>query len=426
MNGKTILLGVSGGIAAYKACELASRLTQTGATVRVVMTPAATRFVQPLTFQALTHQPVHTSLWPESTESESGVYAAMAHIALADEADAILIAPASADIIARLAQGMAGDLLTTLVLATRKPVLLSPAMNPKMLSHPATQRNLATLRELGYTIIDPESGRMACEHVGPGRLPTTEAIMAVLQQTLDAAQQSEAQAPEAQAPDAPVTQDLAGKTVLVTAGPTREPIDPVRFISNRSSGKMGYAIAAEAARRGAKVVLVSGPVNIPVPHGLEKIAVTTTQEMYEAATREAVCADIVIAAAAPADYRMQEVAPQKLKKIEGEPGRTLHLTPTPDILAAIGQNRRDNQLLIGFAAETENMVEHAQQKLSKKNCDVIIANDVSQQDAGFDVETNRVTWVTRQDSQAWPLLTKTAVAGRICDHIVKHFHENTR
>jgi phosphopantothenoylcysteine decarboxylase/phosphopantothenate--cysteine ligase len=412
MQGKTIVLGVSGGIAAYKACELASRLTQRGAIVRVVMTEAAQRFVTPLTFQALTHQPVHTSLWPESTESESGVYAAMAHIALADEADAILIAPASADLIARLAHGFGDDLLSTLVLATRKPVLVSPAMNPQMLAHPATQQNLETLKQLGYTIIDPESGRMACEHVGAGRLPTSEAIIAVLEETINEKTPTSEHGSEHVSP-----RDLVGRTVLVTAGPTREDIDPVRFISNRSSGKMGYAIAAEAALRGAKVVLVSGPVNVPVPPGVEKIAVTTTQEMYEATTHAAATADVIIAAAAPADYRVQEVAAQKLKKQEGETERTLHLVTTPDILAALGRQRRPQQLLIGFAAETENVTVHARQKLERKNCDAIVANDVTQEGAGFDVDTNRVTWITREAAEEWPLLCKAEVAGRILSKI---------
>jgi phosphopantothenoylcysteine decarboxylase/phosphopantothenate--cysteine ligase len=281
MNGKTLVLGVSGGIAAYKACELASRLTQAGAAVHVVLTPGAQKFVQPLTFQALTHHPVHTDLWPEDSGDEAGVFAAMAHIGLADRVDAVLIAPASANIIARLAYGLADDLLSTIVLATRAPVLLAPAMNPQMLANAATQRNLRTLQEFGYYVIEPETGRMACEHVGSGRLPETAVLINALQRVLDSSS---------------VTRDLGGKTVLVTAGPTREPLDPVRFLSNRSSGKMGYAIAEEAARRGARVWLVSGPTQLTCPGGVQKVDVTTTQQMLEAAAQYAPECDFVIAA----------------------------------------------------------------------------------------------------------------------------------
>jgi phosphopantothenoylcysteine decarboxylase/phosphopantothenate--cysteine ligase len=282
MRGKTIVLGVSGGIAAYKACELASRLTQSGVVVHVVMTQAATRFVAPLTFQALTHQQVHMSLWLDTGEQSSPVsansqpsvsdsqYAAMAHIELADSADAVLIAPASADVIARLAHGLADDLLTTLVLATQAPILIAPAMNPTMLAHRATQKNIATLRELGYIVIEPESGRMACEHIGSGRLPETDVLLAALRAALDDRESpgdsSARNAIKSLRENVHLAQTqrqtLAGKTVLVTAGPTREALDPVRFLSNRSSGKMGYAIAGEAARRGARVLLVSGPTRL--------------------------------------------------------------------------------------------------------------------------------------------------------------------
>ncbi len=406
MQGKTIVLGVSGGIAAYKACELASRLTQAGARVHVVMTASAQRFVTPLTFQALTHQPVHTSLWPDSHESEAGVYAAMAHIELADEADAILIAPASANTIARLAHGLAGDLLSTLVLATNAPVLVSPAMNPRMLSHPATQKNLQTLRDLGYTIIEPESGRMACEHVGAGRLPETAVLMAALQDALTRSEYS-------------TRQDLAGKIVLVTAGPTREAIDAVRFISNRSSGKMGYAIAEEAASRGARVILVSGPTQLAPPPGVEAHSVSTTQQMLEIASQHAPEADIIIAAAAPADYRAASVFEGKLKKSSTQDGvLRLELQPNPDIIAQVGKSKKPHQLTIGFAAETSSDIEEARRKLQSKNLDAIVLNDVTQAGAGFDVETNRVTWVTSSDSEEWPLLSKREVAVRILDQVL--------
>lgn len=406
MQGKNIILGVSGGIAAYKACELASRLTQAGARVHVVMTASAQRFVTPLTFQALTHQPVHTSLWPDSHESEAGVYAAMAHIALADEADAILVAPASANTIARLAHGLADDLLSTLVLATDAPVLVSPAMNPRMLSHPATQKNLQALRDLGYTIIEPESGRMACEHVGAGRLPETSVLMAALQEALTRSEDS-------------TRQDLTGKTVLVTAGPTREAIDAVRFISNRSSGKMGYAIAEEAAARGARVTLVSGPTQLALPRGVEMQLVTTTQQMLEVVARHAPEADIIIAAAAPADYRAASVFEGKLKKSSTQDGvLRLELQPNPDIIAQVGKSKKTHQISIGFAAETSRDIEEARRKLQSKNLDAIALNDVTQAGAGFDVETNRVTWVTPEASDEWPLLSKQEVAARIIEQVL--------
>jgi phosphopantothenoylcysteine decarboxylase/phosphopantothenate--cysteine ligase len=409
MQGKTVVLGVSGGIAAYKACELASRLTQDGVTVHVVMTESAQRFVAPLSFQALTHQPVHTSLWPDSTEGEAGVYAAMAHIGLANEADAVLVAPASANVIARLAHGLADGLLTTLILATRAPVLVAPAMNPKMLAHPATQKNLATLCELGYKIIEPESGRMACEHIGSGRLPETEVLITALREVLSDNVEAHGSAPATQS-----NLPLQGKTVLVTAGPTREPLDPVRFLSNRSSGKMGYAIAGEAAARGARVLLVIGPTNLPAPGGIERLDVTTTQEMFDAVTQHMAECDIIISAAAPADYRATNIAAQKIKKQNGGTIQ-IELVPTPDIIAHVGRIKRANQIVVGFAAETENLLDEARRKLHDKNLDAIVANDVTQSDAGFDVETNRVTWVSAAVVETWPLLPKREVAARILD-----------
>lgn len=397
MQGKNIVLGVSGGIAAYKACELASRLTQQGAIVHVVMTAGAQRFVTPLTFQALTHQPVHVSLWPDQNAGESGVYAAMAHIGLADAAAAVIVAPASANLIARLAHGLADDLLTTLILATRAPVLVAPTMNPSMLAHPATQRNISTLSDLGYTIIDPESGRMACEHVGSGRLPTTDVLIAALGEALEAPAQS-----------------LAGVRVLVTAGPTREAIDPVRFISNRSSGKMGFALATAAASLGATVTLVAGPGNRPTPAGVRRVDVVTVAEMQNAVLAAAAESDIVIGAAAPADFTIASPAPQKIKKQQVNGGLLhLDLTPAPDIIAAVAARRRPGQFIIGFAAETHDTVAAAREKLVAKGLDAIVANDVSQADAGFDVDTNRVVWITPDKVEEWPLLSKREVAVRI-------------
>jgi phosphopantothenoylcysteine decarboxylase/phosphopantothenate--cysteine ligase len=373
------------------------------------MTEAATRFVAPLTFQALTQNPVHSSLWPESTSSESGVAASMAHIDLATSADAILIAPATADFIAKLAHGLADDLLSTLALATRAPVLVAPAMNPAMYEHPATQRNLQTLREYGYQIIQPEVGRMACEHIGPGRLPTTE----VLYEALVGAQRA-----------APLHNTLQGKRVLITAGPTRENLDPVRFISNRSSGKMGYALAAEAAARGAEVLLVSGPTQQNTPRGVARIDVTTTQQMFDAAMQHAPDCDIIIAAAAPADFTPREIAPQKIKKTnlatDGvESTLKLELIPTRDIIATVAKNKKPHQIVIGFAAETSSDIAEAERKHQSKNLDAIVFNDVTQEGAGFDVETNRVTWIDKSTQEAWPLMSKREVAARILDEIQK-------
>lgn len=404
MNGKNIILGVCGGIAAYKSCELASRLTQNGTKVHVVMTQNATRFVAPQTFAALTLQPVHSSLWPQNLENESGVAAAMAHISLAREADAILIAPATADTLAKLAHGFSDDLLSTICLATRAPILLAPAMNPQMWNHAATQKNLETLRELGYEIIEPESGRMACEDVGRGRLPETEVLIEALNRVLDIGQKP---------------RDFAGKTVLITAGPTREMLDPVRFLTNRSSGKMGFALAREMCSRGAKVRLVCGPTSLESPPNIERTDVTTTQQMFEAATTIARECDIIIACAAPADFRAKTISEQKIKKSSTRNALQLELEATPDIIAAIAQSKKAGQIVVGFAAETENLLQNARRKLAEKNLDAIVANDVSTMESGFDSDRNRVTWITKSVEESWPLLQKTEVAARLCDAILK-------
>jgi phosphopantothenoylcysteine decarboxylase/phosphopantothenate--cysteine ligase len=367
------------------------------------MTQAATRFVAPLTFQALTQNLVHTSLWMESTASENGVAASMAHIDLATRADVVLIAPATADLIARLAHGLAGDLLSTLVLATRAPILVAPAMNPTMYEHPATQKNLQTLREYGYRIIEPEVGRMACEHVGPGRLPATDILMQAIVETRHVASK---------------VASLQGKRVLVTAGPTRENLDPVRFISNRSSGKMGYAIAEEAAARGAQVLLVSGPTNLSTPPAVQRLDVTSTQEMFNAVTQRAADFDIIIAAAAPADFTVKQKSEQKIKK-SGEGKLALELIATPDIVETIAKAKSNSQIIIGFAAETGDGIEEAKRKLKSKNLDAIVCNDVTQAGAGFDVDTNRVTWINKSTQEEWPLMTKREVAARIFDSIEK-------
>jgi len=399
-----IVLGVTGGIAAYKICELASRLTQENHDVHVVMTESATRFVAPLTFQALTQNAVHTSLWPENSAAESGVAAAMAHIDLATRADVILIAPATADFIAKLAHGLADDLLSTLVLATRAPVLVATAMNPAMYEHPATQRNLQILREFGYQIIEPESGRMACEHVGVGRLPTTEVLRNAIQNAQNISLSNSA---------------LAGKKILITAGPTRENIDPVRFISNRSSGKMGYALAEIAANRGAEVTLISGPTRLSTPRGVSRIDVVSTQEMFDATMQHAPDCDIIIAAAAPADFAPIEISAQKIKKQDTVGVLQLTLSPTPDIIAIAAREKKPHQIFIGFAAETNSEIAEAQRKFAAKNLDAIVFNDITQDGAGFDIDTNRVTWISPTETAAWPLLSKREVATRICDKIAE-------
>lgn len=397
MQGKTIVLGVGGGIACYKIADLASKLTQRGADVHAVLTPGATRFIAPLTFQALTHHAALTSLWDEG--DAHGLAAGMPHIALADGADLIVIAPASADLIARLAAGLADDLLTALVTATRAPIAFAPAMNPTMLAHPATARNIAVLRGFGWHLIAPDEGRMACEHVGTGRLPATPQLIAAIEALL---------APR---------RDLQNQKVVVTAGPTRENLDPVRYLTNRSSGKMGYAIAEAAARRGALVTLISGPTNLPAPTNVQHIEVQSALEMLAATQSAFVAADVLVAAAAPSDFRALASAPQKIKRGDAQTLQ-LELVANPDIVALCAQSKRAGQTVIGFAAETQNVGEEARRKLNAKNLDAIVANDVTQSDAGFDADTNRVTWITAHEAEQWPLLPKSEVAARLWDAII--------
>jgi phosphopantothenoylcysteine decarboxylase/phosphopantothenate--cysteine ligase len=413
-SGRTIVLGIGGGIAAYKICELASRLTQRGAFVQTLLTKSAEQFVTPLTFAALTGQPVHSSLWPADFSTTSGAMASMAHIDLARQADAVLIAPATADLLSKLAHGAADDLLTTLALATKAPVLISPSMNPAMFQHPATQRNLNVLEEWGYTIIDPENGRTACREEGMGRLPETKVLLQALENVLNKNMEAASRRLEKRqdAASTKVLLPLQNRTVLVTAGPTREALDPVRFLGNRSSGKMGYALAEAAAAMGAKVLLVSGPVQIGAPVGVQLLPVVSTEEMYEAVLSHASQCDIIIAAAAPADFRPAKVAPQKLKKQGTEPFH-LQLEPTPDIIAAVAAKKTSGQVVIGFAAETNDGLENARKKLIAKNLDAIVLNDVTQPGAGFETETNQVTWVTSEQNEPWPMMSKRDVAERI-------------
>ena len=367
---RTVVLCVGGGIAAYKACEIARLVVKGGGKVRVAMTPAATRFVAPLTFQALSGAPVLVDLLDPAAESAYG------HLALARMADLVIAAPATADLLARIRAGMADDAVTTTILAATCPVLLAPAMNTRMWRNPVTQENLAALRGRGMQVCGPAAGQLADGDTGEGRLAEPEEIAAAASRILG-------------------RRDLVGRRVVVTAGPTREPIDPVRFISNPSSGKMGYAIAQVAARRGAEVVLVSGPTLLPDPEGVKVVRVLTAEEMAAAVEAEAGAMDLFVGAAAVSDYRPVQVAPQKIKKGEGE--ETLVLSRTPDILAALGRRFAGTAgapVLVGFAAETEEVIARAREKLKKKGCDLVVANKVGAPGAGFGSDTNRVALVS--------------------------------
>jgi phosphopantothenoylcysteine decarboxylase / phosphopantothenate---cysteine ligase len=396
-----IVVGVSGGIAAYKAAELVRLLQQRGHDVQVVMTDAAQEFVRPLTFAALTGKRVITSLF-EQHSAEQTLSSAVAHISVAQEHDLLVIAPATADLLARLAHGFADDFLTTLYLAFQGPVLIAPAMNTAMWDHPATAENVAVLRRRGNTILDPDAGLLACGTVGAGRLPDPVVIAGHVEHLID--QQLH-----------PGKKDLLGETILVTAGPTQEPLDPVRYISNRSSGKMGYAIAASAAQRGAHVILVSGPVTIPPPSGVELVPVRTAQEMRRAVLAHLEPATIIIKSAAVADYYVADIPKQKLKKTATR--LPLELDPTPDILAEVGQ-RKGDRLLVGFAAETENLIGEARRKMIQKQCDMLVANLVNNEGLGFESDRNEVEIITRDGRivHAGPA-EKTEIAERILDQV---------
>ena len=387
LEGKTVVLGLTGGIAAYKGAELVRALVKEGAQVRVVMTAGAREFITPLTLQTLSGHPVATDLFDLTQESQIG------HIHLADSADLMLVAPATANVIAKIAHGLADDLLTTVLLATRAPVVLAPAMNVNMYRNPVVQENLRRLSGGGYRLVEPEEGFLACGWEGAGRLAAEGAILEALRIAL-------------------TPQDLAGERVLVSAGPTREAIDPVRFVSNRSSGKMGTALAAAAHRHGAEVVLVSGPTDLECPSGVERVAVTTAAGMRDEIVRREPWATAIVMAAAVADYRVARPAARKIKKLEA--GLTLELERTVDILAELGSRRRSCRLLVGFAAETDDGVENARRKLREKHLDLVVLNDVSGADAGFDVETNRVVLIRGEgEPEPWPLLSKDEVAERL-------------
>lgn len=389
-SGKRILVGVTGSIAAFKVAGWVSTLAKAEARVGVIMTSAATRFVGPLTFSALSGEKTYTDMF----DAESGE--SMAHINLGRDADLIVIAPASAQTIARLAHGLADDLLSTTVLAARSSIIICPAMNSRMYTHPATQDNLLKLRGFGYLVIEPEVGMMACKEEGPGRLPEWEQVDAFFQRAL-------------------TNQDLAGKTIVVTAGPTREPIDPARFLSNRSSGKMGFALARAAWRRGADVMLVSGPSSLPTPVGVRRIDVETALEMHAATLELAEKADVVIKSAAVADFRAASVAREKIKK--EQVGTSLELTRNPDILMELGRRKRPGQVLVGFAAESSRLEEEGARKLAAKNLDLIAVNDIVSSATGFGVDTNQILLIGREKSELLPLTSKAAIADLLLDRI---------
>jgi phosphopantothenoylcysteine decarboxylase / phosphopantothenate---cysteine ligase len=394
-----ITLGVTGGIAAYKSAELVRRLQEEGHSIQVVMTRAAREFVTPLTFAALSGQRVITDLFSNAPGGGESVESAIDHIAVAQRTDLLLVAPATADILAKFARGIADDFLTTLYLATTAPVVAAPAMNVNMWQHAATQENVTALRARGVQIVEPSEGYLACGMIGSGRLAEQEEILKVVRQALKA------------------EQDLAGETILVTAGPTCEDIDPVRFLTNRSSGKMGYAVAAAAARRGAKVILVSGPTALDTPRGVERIDARSAEEMQRAVLARFADCTMAVFAAAVADYRPTERSNQKIK--HGKEGLTLRLEPNPDILANVAKGKGE-RLVVGFAAETESVAENARKKLAQKNADLIAANDVSAEGAGFDLDTNIVTLFSR-DGRDLPLprLSKADVAQRILDEALR-------
>lgn len=394
-----ITLGVTGGVAAYKAAELVRRLQQEGFTVEVVMTRAACEFVRPLTFAALSGKKVITDLFAESGGG-ANLESAIEHIAVAQRTELLLVAPATADILAKFARGISDDFLSTLYVATTAPVIVAPAMNVNMWNHPATQENLDLLRRRGVRIVNPDEGYLACGMTGAGRLAGQEAIVAAVRDVLR------------------VCRDLEGQTILLTAGPTQEAIDPVRFLTNRSSGRMGYAVAEAAVQRGAKVILISGPTSLEAPAGVTRIDVRSAAEMLSAVDEHFAEATIAIFGAAVADYRPAERASLKMKR-DGTEGITLQLVPNTDILATMAR-KKDSRLVVGFAAETDHVAENARKKLKDKNADLIVANDVTAEGAGFDVDTNVVTLFGR-DGRDLPLpkMTKREVADRILDEVLR-------
>ena len=393
LHGKCVLLGITGGIAAYKMANVASALRKMGADTHVIMTENATQFITPLTFETLTNNRCVVDTFARDFKFD------VAHVSLAKAADVILIAPATANVIAKLAHGLADDMLTTTVLAARCPKLIAPAMNTAMLENPATQENLATLRRYGFTVIAPAVGLLACQDVGSGKLPEPEILVDAISMTI---------AKE---------KDLKGLRVTVTAGPTQEALDPVRYLTNHSTGKMGYAIAREAALRGAEVTLISGPVSLKAPVGVNLVPTVSAQDMFEAVQSALPETDILIMSAAVADYRPASVAADKIKKKEGD--MSIPLERTPEILTWVSQNRNPGLFVCGFSMETRDMLENSRKKLQKKHLDMIVANNLKTEGAGFGVDTNVVTILTPEDTQELPLMGKDQVASVLLDEIQK-------
>lgn len=387
LSGKTVLLGITGGIAAYKMANVTSALRKTGAEVHCILTQNATQFITPLTFETLSNNRCIVDTFDRNFQYD------VAHVSLAKKADVILIAPATANVIAKLAHGLADDMLTTTVLASRCPKLIAPAMNTAMLENPATQENLATLRRYGFTVIEPATGMLACKDVGSGKLPEPEVLCEEIYRVIAR------------------EKDLQGLHITVTAGPTQESLDPVRFLTNHSSGKMGYAIAREAILRGADVTLISGPVALKAPLGVKLVNITTAQEMLEGVQAALPQTDVLVMAAAVADYRPAVVADNKMKKGEGD--MSIPLERTGDVLGWVAQNRHPGLFVCGFSMETEHMLENSQKKRSKKKLDMIVANNLKTQGAGFGVETNVVTLITQDWVEELPLLGKDEVAGKL-------------
>lgn len=394
LNGKKILLCVTGGIAVYKGAALTSKLTQAGAEVKVILSDSAAKFVTPLTFQALSRSEVYTDTFDEKNPEN------IAHIHLADWADLIIIAPATANIIGKLANGIADNMISTTLLAATAPVWVAPAMNVHMYQHPAVKKNMETLRSFGYEFIEPGEGYLACGYTGKGRLEEPETIVELARQFFDNP-----------------SGELSGRTLLITAGPTREKIDPVRFLTNHSTGKMGYAIAGEAVKMGARVILVSGPVNLEPPNGAELFKVESAEDMYLAALTHFDEADVLIGTAAVADYRPKYIFEEKMKKKEGD--QVLELERTKDILFELGQRKKD-QVIVGFAAETNDVENHAKGKLARKNADMIVANNVKQEGAGFGTDTNIVTIFKKDGTNIeLPLMPKADVARNILTEVLQ-------
>ncbi|HJB81047.1 bifunctional phosphopantothenoylcysteine decarboxylase/phosphopantothenate--cysteine ligase CoaBC [uncultured Flavonifractor sp.] len=394
LKGKTVLLGVTGGIACYKSANLASALVKQGANVQVLMTKNATEFIGPHTFESLTGNRVSVDTFDRNYQFQ------VEHIALADQADLVLVAPATANVLAKLAHGLADDMLTTTILACNCPKIAAPAMNTKMYENPVTQDNLDILRKYGWEIVEPASGRLACGAVGKGKMPEPEDLLETVLHALSH------------------EKDMTGLKVLVTAGPTREALDPVRYLTNHSTGKMGYAIAKAAAARGASVTLVSGPVNLKKPPYMEVVDIVSAQDMFDAVTSRAPDQDIIIKAAAVADYRPATVAEDKIKKSGTDADLSLPLARTSDILAWLGEHRAPGQFLCGFSMETRDMVENSRKKLEKKHIDLIAANNLKQEGAGFGVDTNLLTLIAADGAKELPLMSKEEAAHALLDEIM--------